>query len=89
MTLGQTAIEDIQLDASCRDDIPAVLRGVQHIDCHETLREKVFALLQEGFERAVGLSVLALNLHRIGLLLQRRERERLKRARQRRLRLAA
>ena len=38
----------------------------------------------EGFERAVGLSVLALNLHRIGLILQRRERERLKRARQRR-----
>ncbi len=46
MTLGQTAIEDIQLDASCRDDIPAVLRGIQHIYCHETLREKVFALLQ-------------------------------------------
>ena len=39
-----------------------------------------------GFERMVGLSVLAGNLHRIGLLLQRAERARLKRKRRQRRR---
>ena len=47
MMLGQTAIEDIQLDASCRDDIPAVLKGIQHIWCNHRLRERVCALLEE------------------------------------------
>ncbi|MCY4461298.1 MAG: hypothetical protein OXC26_13030 [Albidovulum sp.] len=42
-----------------------------------------------GFERTVGLSILAANLHRIGLIAQRRERERLERLRKRGIRLAA
>ena len=29
--LGQLGIEDIKLDAKSRDDIPALLRGLQHI----------------------------------------------------------
>ena len=41
-----------------------------------------------GFERMVGLSVLAGNLHRIGLLLQRAERARLKRKRRQQRRAA-
>lgn len=41
-----------------------------------------------GFERTVGLSILAANLHRIGLLLQRGERRRLERLRKRRLKAA-
>ena len=41
-----------------------------------------------GFERTVGLSILAANLHRIGLIAQRRERKRLERLRKRGLRLA-
>ena len=41
---------------------------------------------RDGFERAIGLSVLAANVHRLGLILQRKERRRLKRER---LRLAA
>ena len=36
-----------------------------------------------GFERMVALSMVALNLHRIGLLLQRAERARRKRKRER------
>lgn len=32
----------------------------------------------DGFERMVGLGVLAANVHRIGLVLQRRERARLR-----------
>ena len=35
--LGQTAIEDIRIDPHCRDDIPAVLRGLQIIYCNEDL----------------------------------------------------
>ena len=36
-----------------------------------------------GFERTVALSVLAANLHRIGLVIQRRERRRLERQQKR------
>ena len=39
-------------------------RGLERIRSHGA----------DGFERTVALSVLAANLHRIGLLLQRRER---------------
>ena len=42
----------------------------------------------DGFERMVGLAVLAGNLHRIGLVLQRAERARLKRERAKRKRAA-
>lgn len=43
-----------------------------------------------GFERHVALSVVACNLHRIGLILQRKEKEKLQRAeRRRRKKLAA
>ena len=42
-----------------------------------------------GFERTVGLSILGANLHRIGLIAQRRERKRLERLRKRGLRVAA
>ena len=41
--------------------------------------ERVLAHGPEGFARMVALSVLAVNVHRIGVLLQRRARERLKR----------
>ncbi|MCY4461269.1 MAG: hypothetical protein OXC26_12880 [Albidovulum sp.] len=42
-----------------------------------------------GFERTVGLSILAANLHRIGLIAQRRERKRIDHLRKRGVRLAA
>ena len=41
--------------------------------------ERVLAHGPEGFARMVALSVLAANVHRIGVMLQRRARERLKR----------
>jgi len=44
---------------------------------------------KDGFERHVGLSIVATNIHRIGLILQRQERERLKKEKQREHRLAA
>ncbi len=44
--LGAVPIAAIQIDARSRDDIPAVLLGLQHIHTSESLREKVFARLE-------------------------------------------
>jgi len=44
---------------------------------------------KHGFERHVALSVVACNLHRIGLILQRQERARLEKEKRKRQRLAA
>ena len=42
----------------------------------------------DGFARTVSLSVLAANVHRIGLVLQRAERDRIRRQKKARLRVA-
>ena len=42
----QIAIEDIPIDASSRDDIPAVLKGIQHVYRDLKVRERLFALLE-------------------------------------------
>ena len=47
MALGQIPIADIQFDASSRDDIPAVLRGLQYLYCDDELRQQVFDLLEQ------------------------------------------
>ena len=53
---GQVAIEDIWLDPKSRDDIPAVLKGLQHL--HKERREELFSLLERhirpGTDRKVG-----------------------------------
>lgn len=45
--LGQIDISKIEIDLRCRDEIPKVLLGLQHIYCNPEIREKVFKLLQE------------------------------------------
>lgn len=47
MKLGELAIADIKLDPKCRDDIPQILRGLQHIYTTPELRGAVFAILAE------------------------------------------
>ena len=47
-TLGQSAIEDMEFDPYCRDDIPQALRGLHHIYCKPEKRESVFALLESA-----------------------------------------
>ncbi len=44
---GETRIEDIVFDPKDRDDIPALLRGLQHIYCDPDTREKVFDILEK------------------------------------------
>ena len=41
LALGEARIEDIKLDRKSRDDIPAVLLGLQHLYSHEETREKL------------------------------------------------
>ena len=40
-------IESIRIRAKSRDDIPALLRGLQHLYVEKYLREEVFALLAQ------------------------------------------
>ena len=56
--LGSVPIESIRIDALSRDDIPAILKGLQLIWCDADKREEVFALLEThvrpGTDRSVG-----------------------------------
>ena len=56
--LGATAIGAILLNPQSRDDIPAVLQGLQCVYCDPARRAELFALLEEhvrpGADRRVG-----------------------------------
>ena len=45
--LGSVPIEDIKLNVKSRDDIPAILIGLQAIYKNKTTREELFRLLDE------------------------------------------
>ena len=45
--LGSVPIKDIELDAESRDDIPAILIGLQAVYRNEATREELFRLLDE------------------------------------------
>jgi len=47
MQLGERDIAAIEFDSFSRDDIPRLLRGLQHIYTTETVREAVFAILAD------------------------------------------
>ncbi len=55
---SQVPIGEIWIGPKSRDDIPAVLKGLQHLWCDEELRGRLFALLDEqvlpGTDRKVG-----------------------------------
>lgn len=46
MQLGEIGIAQIRFNLRSRDDIPKVLRGLQHLYLNEALREQVFTLLE-------------------------------------------
>ena len=54
MELGQIAIADIKLDPKSRDDIPQLLRGLQHLHADPELRQRVFAILEGLLPDRVG-----------------------------------
>ena len=47
LKLGEEDIAAIALDPRSRDDIPQLLRGLQHIHTTPQVREPVFAILAE------------------------------------------
>ncbi len=57
MEFGEIAIGKIDIDAKSRDDIPALLKGIQHIYTQPQIREKIFSLLQEQVRADVNLDV--------------------------------
>ena len=54
MSLDGVDIGAIYLDPKSRDDIPQILRGLQHIYTEPALRERVFAILREVLPNRVG-----------------------------------
>jgi transposase, IS5 family len=46
LTFGQVEISKIKFDPKSRDDIPQILRGLQHIYMHIATREKIFKILE-------------------------------------------
>ena len=52
--LGEVEIVSIQFDPKSRDDIPQILRGLQHIYTNHPLRKKVFEILAEVVPNRVG-----------------------------------
>jgi len=67
--LGEVEITSIQFDPKSRDDIPQILRGLQHIYTSHPLREKVFEILAEVIPNRVGdeYQKASCNLGRPGL----------------------
>ena len=56
LQFGQVDISQIQLDSKSRDDIPQILRGLQHVYSDRETREKIFALLKEKITHAVNIN---------------------------------
>ena len=71
---------------AARKQHPAVESGVNNLE-HRGL-DRIRSHGADGFARMASLSVLAANVHRVGLLLQRAERNRIRRQKKARLRVA-
>ena len=68
MILDGVDIGAIYLDPKSRDDIPQLLRGLQHIYTEPGLRERVFTILQEVIpERVKGQGKADANAGRPGM----------------------
>src|SRR6266404_6252283 len=57
MTLGEVDISQIQFNPRSRDDIPRILRGLQHVYMNESLREAIFKLLETEIQPTVSKRV--------------------------------
>ena len=48
MQIGEVDVSKVKFDLKSRDDIPKILRGLQHLYVIPTIRTKLFALLEEN-----------------------------------------
>jgi hypothetical protein len=53
LQLGEIDIANIQIDARSRDDIPQLLRGLQHLYADRKLREEIFQILTKLTPEAI------------------------------------
>jgi len=54
---GEVNIADIEIDARSRDDVPAILKGLQYIYTDDAAREKVFTALEATLDPSVSTAV--------------------------------
>lgn len=57
MNIGEVDIAHIRFDPKCRDDIPKILRGLQHLYLDTTLRTAIFELLSSQVAPATNKAV--------------------------------
>ena len=57
MEFGETVIGEIHIKGKSRDDISAVLQGIQHIYFDPQIRRWIFALLTEQVHPGINLKV--------------------------------
>ena len=57
LSLGEVPIEKIRFNPKSRDDIPAVLIGLQYIYVNTKTREELFSLLEKEFLAEVNFDV--------------------------------
>ena len=57
MEFGEIAIGEIHIEAKSRDDIPAVLKGIQHTYTDPQIRRRIFALLTEQIRPGINLKM--------------------------------
>ena len=50
---GGVRIEDIELDIKCRDDVPALLIGLQYWCSQEALRDRLFAIMNGNYPATI------------------------------------
>ena len=55
--LGEIAITDIKIDPRSRDDIPAILRGLQLLYTDERTRKKLFERLERSVDSKASRTV--------------------------------
>jgi hypothetical protein len=54
---GEVNIADIEIDARSRDDVPAILKGLQYIYTDDAARKKVFTALEATLDPSVSTEV--------------------------------
>ena len=53
MLIGEVDVSNVRFNLRSRDDIPKILRGLQHIYITQSLRENIFALLEKNIAPSI------------------------------------
>jgi len=53
MKIGEVDISTIKFDLRCRDEIPKILIGLQHIYCTPPIRREVFKILKDAIPKGI------------------------------------